>query len=122
MARRRKLLPKPVPLPYVTLAEIRQSGKPANPDTIAPKDKQRICAAGIGHFDDIPHAEIRNAIREARDVPLFRYDGVIVDYTAMALMMLDKGLTVAQIVNEIDRVDENAINLQRKQGVYAPKA
>jgi hypothetical protein len=122
---RRKLLPKPPMSIYLTLDEIRESGKPADPDLIAPKDKQRICVAAIGALDDLDPA-IRRAITEAKDNPIFRFsmpDGTVktVDYVQMAVIMIDMGKTVEQIVANIRRVDASAIEQQRAKGVYAPK-
>lgn len=110
---------------YLTLAEIQASGKPADPDLIAPKDKSRICSAAIGKLDDLDPA-IRYAITEAKDNPIFRFtlpDGTVktVDYVEMAVIMIDNGATVEQVVNNIRRVDNVAVEQQRAKGIYAPK-
>lgn len=121
--KRRGLLPKP-PMPtYLTLNEIRASGKAVDPDLVAPADKQRICANAMGAMDDLDVA-IQRAIKDSADNPIVYYDfgngNVAVDFVTLAVNLIDKGKTVEHVVSEIKRLDAFAVEHQRKQGVYAP--
>lgn len=128
--RKRRLPPKPQPLPYMTISDIRASGKPANPDQILPKDKQTICRAAIGALDDlcVKAPAIYRAITNASDNPLVFYDfgppigKKTVDYVQLAVILIDIGKTVEQVVAEIKRLDRKGADIQIAQGVYAPRS
>lgn len=128
--RRRKLKPMPPPV-YVTLAEVDARAKaegrniPVPYDRLAPADRQRISAEDMKDMDDLP-APIRQAIVNAKNNTMFtlqlskdeKPEKLI--FSTLAVKLIDKGLSVEQIVNHIDRIDEHLTEIDRAKGILPP--
>lgn len=123
------------PPTYITLAEIVENDLPPQHfDLIAPADKQRVAVSHMEALDAIPHPEIRRAICEAHWDPRVKVVDTVVneageevqitqylDFSQLAVKMLDKGLTVEEIVNHINNLDAVTTRVERQNGLLPPE-
>jgi hypothetical protein len=110
--RRRTAPAELTPTVYVTLAEVIEQQRPTPPDMLVPEDRKRLAQACIGDFDSLP-SEIKRAINNANNDPRFLSAGEGIptgtyNFTEYAVILLDNGKSVEQIVAAIQRIDAKA--------------
>lgn len=123
-------MPPPV---YVTLKEAeeirRRTGKPVDPNSIVPSERQQLFAVRMGLLDDLP-APVRLAIKKAAWDPMLNFatkhpDGSVtteeVDFQELAVKLLDKGMPVDQVVKTIREIDAKTTAVERKAGTVPPE-
>jgi hypothetical protein len=106
---------------------------PVHFDVLSPADKKRVAEHHMEAIDKLPYA-VRHAIHNAAWDPRIKVvDDVVnevgqvvstvdyLDYSHLAVKMLDKGLTVEQVVNHINNLDALSTKVERTNGTIPPE-